>query len=121
MFHFRCIGTRARLCFPPSSERYENNGWICSPSPSHERWPLQQILVAALSSGKALDVRAYLSDLNRATSGCDGFALFEVFQSRLDGYLRDMLQLKQREGWLTQKLQGQIQRPVLRGRSGKVS
>lgn len=35
--------------------------------PSHELWPLQQILVTFLSAGKALDVPAYLSDLNTAT------------------------------------------------------
>lgn len=68
ILHLYFVAPRATLCFfPPVSELYEPNGWICRCSPSHKRWPLQQILVAVLSSEKALDIQAYLSDLNTAT------------------------------------------------------
>lgn len=66
------------LCAFLNLELCEQNAWTCRCSPSCNCWPLLQILVALLSLGKALDIQAYLSDLNTATYGCDGILLLAV-------------------------------------------
>lgn len=118
MLHSCFVGIRATLCIFPISHLQGSTGSICSLPPSHQPWP-----------------NPGCCPVSRESLGCAGLSQwFKPSYLRMwwissacspqpgaDGYLRDMLQLKQRERCLMQELQGQPARPVLCGRSGKVS
>lgn len=118
MLHLCFIGSRGTLCIFPISQAQGSTGRICSLSPSHQLWtnpcccPVsrESLRYAGLSQWfKPSYLRMWWISSARSP------------QPGADGYLRDMLQLKQRERCLIQELQGQAARPVLCGRSGKVS